>query len=186
MNRFSGSVVAVSLLIATGCIAATTPESSYPQWTGSIEVRGGVTYVENPERGLWDAVSEPIRFELEQLFGVDSAPEEAILGNIAGLVIDNDRNVHVYDSQANQLVSFAPDGSLTQRSGGPGEGPGGNSTPRAASPSTGTTRSTSSTKRERDSISGERMAGIDRRDRSRSPASCAPGWAATCRAIDSP
>ena len=123
MNRFSGRVVAVPLLVATGCVVATAPESSDPQWTGSIEVRSGVTYVENPESGLWDSVSEPIRFELEQLFGADSAPAEAILGNIAGLVIDNDRNVHVYDGQAGQLVSFAPDGSLTRRSGSRGEGP---------------------------------------------------------------
>ena len=124
MNRLWRRVVAVPLLVVTGCVAATSPESTDPQWAGSIEVRNGVTYVENPGIGLWNGVSEPIRFDLEQLFGADSAPEEAILGSIVGLVIDNDRNVHVYDSQASQLVSFAPDGSVTRRSGGPGEGPG--------------------------------------------------------------
>ena len=124
MNRLSPRLATVPLLFATACVAATAPESSDPQWTGSIEVRNGVTYVENPASGLWDGVSEPLEFELEQLFGADPAPEEAVLGSIVGLVIDNDRNVHVYDGEASQFVSFAPDGSVTRRSGGPGDGPG--------------------------------------------------------------
>ena len=96
-------------------------------WRGTIEEREGVLYVSNPRDGVWqDRDPEPIRFELEQTFGVDSEPAEAILNRIGRQAFDVDDagNVYIFDGGDDRLVSFAPDGSLRWSGGRPGQGPG--------------------------------------------------------------
>jgi hypothetical protein len=76
---------------------------------------------------LWaDRETSPIRFELEQTYGSDGFPEEAMLGNPFGLgvAVDAQSNVYVLDPQIFRLVAFAPDGSVRWTAGREGEGPG--------------------------------------------------------------
>jgi hypothetical protein len=85
--------------------------------------------ISNPAEPLWqegDDAEPHLGFELEQVFGVDTEPAEAILGNRYQLHADVDAqgNLYVLDGQANRLVSFAPDGNVRWSAGRKGEGPG--------------------------------------------------------------
>ncbi len=86
--------------------------------------------VENRGPGLWAAYGrEPLVFELEQVFGVDRAPREAILARVDGVAVDHDNNIYVVDGRANRLVSFDQDGAVRWSVGKQGRGPGDISNP---------------------------------------------------------
>jgi len=112
--------VVLIVFVAAGC-------GTEPDWQGSIEERDGVVYVANPRTGLWqDLDPAPIRFELEQTFGVDVEPRDEILAAVGwhGVAADDQGNVYVYDYSWAEIFAFASDGSLRWRAGGPGQGPG--------------------------------------------------------------
>ena len=118
--RLLGTSVVVGALLIAGCRPAS-------DWQGTIEEVDGVVHVTNPREGLWQGRDPvPIRFDLEQTFGVDREPEEEILGVVGwhGVAVDGGSNVYVYDYTVNQIISFASDGSLRWRAGGTGQGPG--------------------------------------------------------------
>ena len=108
---FLTMLAAVFASVLVACIAA-------PDWAGTIEERDGVVYVTNPEQGLWnEAESPPFSFELEQVFGSDGAPIEAMLGNHyqVSFDVDDQSNVYVLDGQASRLLAFSPDGAVQWR-----------------------------------------------------------------------
>lgn len=75
--------------------------------------------------GAWgDGGDQPVRFVLEQIFGVESTPVQAVLGSIDGVDVDEDGNVYILDTQSNELVAFGADGIVRWRAGSEGEGPG--------------------------------------------------------------
>lgn len=105
--------------------AVTGACSAEATWTGTIEERDGVVYVDNPAEEMWqERETPPLRFELEQVFGAESDPADAIIGAIRGVAIDDAGNVYVLDRQPLRVVSFAPDGSVRWRAGREGGGPG--------------------------------------------------------------
>lgn len=112
-------------IVALLVISSVAGCSSAGVWPGTIEERGVVVYVENPADGIWqDREPAPLRFELEQVYGAESEPAEAIIGAIRSVAIDDAGNVYVLDRQPLQVVSFAPDGSVRWRAGREGGGPG--------------------------------------------------------------
>jgi len=113
-----GAIILAIVTITAACSAGT-------EWAGTVEERDGVTYVSNPADGLWqNRAAAPIRFELEQTYGAEAEPAEAILAPIRFAAIDADANLYVLDRQAARIVSFAPDGVLRWSAGSEGEGPG--------------------------------------------------------------
>jgi hypothetical protein len=115
---------ALALAVAPLLLAAC---SSAPEWAGTIEERDGVVYVENPAEPMWSGrETPPLRFELEQSYGSDGFPEEAMLGNPFGLGVaaDEHSNVYVLDPQISRLVAFDADGGVRWTAGRAGEGPG--------------------------------------------------------------
>ncbi len=105
--------------------------SGAAEWAGDIEERDGVVYVNNPASGLWsDREQPPLRFELEQVFGVELEPEAALLGQIGSVAGDAQGTLYVLDRQPWHLVSFAPDGAVNWTAGREGEGPGELNNPR--------------------------------------------------------
>lgn len=115
------AILAISL---AACSADPAGDVS-TQWQGTIEERDGVVYIHNPAEGLWEGRDPlPVRLELEQVFGVDQEPGDAILGFPAALTVDGDGNVYVLDLQADALVVFDPDGNVLWRLDRHGEGPG--------------------------------------------------------------
>ena len=118
---------AATLLVAALLLLSSFACSSAPEWAGTIEERDGVAYVTNPAEGLWAGrETPPLRFELEQAYGSDGFPEEAMLGNPfqLGVAADEQSNVYVLDPQISRLVAFAADGSVRWTAGRAGEGPG--------------------------------------------------------------
>lgn len=90
-----------------------------------IEERDGVVHVDNGPAGLWqDRDPPPLRFELERTFGAEAAPEEAVLGDVAGLVVDPQGNLYLLDQGMRRLASFGPDGGHRWTAGREGQGPG--------------------------------------------------------------
>ncbi len=111
-------------LLPIAC-AGETAGRSEGTWRGTIEERDGVVYVHNPAEGLWEGRDPfPVRLELEQVFGVDQEPKEAILGFPAALTVDGEGNVYVLDYQADDLIAFDPDGIVLWKLDSHGEGPG--------------------------------------------------------------
>jgi hypothetical protein len=132
-RQFTGSRGMVSTLAivlgATWLAAGCAPE---PDWAGTIAERDGVTYVSNAAEPLWgsadvpgaDEETPPLRFELEQIYGVESDPVEAILGSVRMWTVDDDQNVYVLDPSVHRIIAFAADGSVRWTAGREGEGPG--------------------------------------------------------------
>lgn len=90
-----------------------------------IEEQQGVVYVRNPKNGLWqDSNKSPIHFELEQIFGVESQPAEAILASVNSIAVDSQGYVYVLDRRDHRLVCFFPDGTVRWSKGKKGQGPG--------------------------------------------------------------
>lgn len=99
--------------------------SDAPSNEVTIEERDGVTYVTNTGTRVWnDHDAAPIQFTLEQSFGAENEPEEAMLATVRGIVVDADGIVYVLDEGNNRLIAFNPDGSLLWSVGRAGEGPG--------------------------------------------------------------
>lgn len=105
------------ILLCPGCGAE--------PWAGEVSERDGVLYVTNPADGIWQARGEaPIWFELEQTFGVERAPEDAILSPIDAVEVDDRGNVYVLSSAPSRLVAFDSNGNVRWSSDQRGQGPG--------------------------------------------------------------
>lgn len=122
-----GALYVAALSVAAAlCLPACAPGQ---EWTGTIEEIDGVVHVSNPAEPLWGTSEEGeprLALEIEQVFGADREPADAILGNQYQLSVDVDAygNVYVLDGQANQLVSFDAGGAVRWRVGRKGKGPG--------------------------------------------------------------
>ncbi len=117
MRRIGGllAVLAVSTITC----------ASEPEWAGTIEERDGVTWVSNPAaNSRSEDPSQPFDLVLEQTFGAEEEPAEALLSFVTGMAVDDSGNVYVVDRGDNHLVAFAPDGKLLWAGGSSGQGPG--------------------------------------------------------------
>jgi hypothetical protein len=89
--------------------------------------RAGVVHASNPDAAVWPGHRGlPFSLALEQVFGVDTAPAQAMLGRVGPSAIDVDTggNLYVRDPDFGRLVSFRPDGSVRWSAGRKGPGPG--------------------------------------------------------------
>lgn len=75
---------------------------------------GGATdeglIVENPYRGTLQGGSSPISFEIDQVFGAEDGPEEALLSQAGYPAVDSAGNAYLLDR--NRLVSFDRNGNV--------------------------------------------------------------------------
>lgn len=115
--------IAATLLI---CPLASCTPSATSEWAGTINEINGVFHVSNPATAAWGASERRLSLELEQVFGADRSPAQALLGEPYDLsvAVGMDGSVYVLDGQASRLISFAPDGSVRWRAGRAGKGPG--------------------------------------------------------------
>jgi len=120
LAKFSVGLFALAAIACASEPPAPTPQGAADSsWEGTIEERNGVVSVTNPTAGLWDhAATPPLVFEPDGVFGGPAAQ----ISSIAGAIVDNDGNVHIFDALDAQLVKLAGDGSVLHRSGSAGEG----------------------------------------------------------------
>lgn len=82
-------------------------------------------FVNNPHDGLWqNAENAPIRFVLEQTWGVEDGEPEEMLARIGRIEVDTDGNIYLLDGQAATLMSWDAEGNHRWTLSGKGEGPG--------------------------------------------------------------
>ncbi|WP_419162993.1 6-bladed beta-propeller [Candidatus Palauibacter sp.] len=60
----------------------------------------------------------------ELSIGEMDGPDEYLFGSIASVAVDDDRNVYVFDQQAQNVRIYDPEGGYMRTLGGPGQGPG--------------------------------------------------------------
>lgn len=124
-------LIRASILVAAVALSGLATGSVHPGsgqdvagWRGTMEERDGAIWVENSPDPLWPDNGRPrFDFVLEQVFGADEFPEEALLGSALWGTVDDAGNVYVVDGKASELVAFAPDGTVRWRVSSPGQGP---------------------------------------------------------------
>lgn len=83
----------------------------------------GVRVVENSGSGVWAAGGAWTTEEIFRVGGLD-AGDDAQFGSIVAVDVDDEGRVYVADQQARQVSVFEPDGTLANRFGEAGQGPG--------------------------------------------------------------
>ncbi len=83
------------------------------------------TDVHNPRLGIWqDAAEPPVRFVLEQTWGVEDGEPEDMIARIGRIVVDQAGNLYSLDGQSATLTSWDSEGQHRWTLSGEGEGPG--------------------------------------------------------------
>ncbi len=118
--HFPAVVVLFVSALLVGCGTQTGEEGTF-----ETETQNGISVITNTDAPVWASVDEaPIRFELEQTFGVESEPQEAILSSTSSVAVDETGTVYVLDRSEHRVHAFNADGTLKWSAGRQGEGPG--------------------------------------------------------------
>ncbi len=95
------------------------------EWQGTIEEVDGVTFVRNPEEGLWDLKGEAnVEIIKEHQIGELDGPEEFLFVYIADIAVNSKGDFYVADSKLNEVRKFNKDGEYLLTIGRFGQGPG--------------------------------------------------------------
>lgn len=95
------------------------------EWQGTIEVVDGVTFVKNPEEGLWDLEGEAnVALVQERQIGELDGPEEFLFTYITDVAVNSKGDFYVADRQLNEVRKFNKDGEYLMNVGRFGQGPG--------------------------------------------------------------
>lgn len=87
--------------------------------------------ISNPEYGEWQTREpSPIKFEVEESYGVGTTDENAILTVVSSMFVDNNDNVYVLDARAEKIISYNKSGEVRWTVNSPGRGPGDISQPK--------------------------------------------------------
>ena len=112
-----GAVAGAVTLAACG--ADSGPSAAGPDVV--IDTIGDTTVVRTLSGSVWEGDATMIP---EVSIGELDGPEEYLFGWIWSIAVDDDRNVYVFDEQAQHVRVFDPGGSYVETLGGRGEGPG--------------------------------------------------------------
>ena len=104
-TKFSSIVILILLMMmASSCSQNGT------EWQGTIEDADGVTYVRNPEEGLWDLNGEAnVAIFKERQIGELDGPEEFLFVYITDLAVNSKGDFYVADRQLNEIRKFNKD-----------------------------------------------------------------------------
>ena len=119
-NKFNSIVLLILLVIM---IFSCTQNGT--EWQGTIEEVDGVTFVKNPEEGLWDLKGEPnVAIFKERQIGELDGPEEFLFVYITDVAVNSKGDFYVADRQLNEVKKFNKDGEYLLTIGRFGQGPG--------------------------------------------------------------
>lgn len=113
-------LVAGILTLAIGLVGGRV--SLAGTWQGTIETIDGVKHLKNPST----AVLPPLQLELDEVWrlGGDTDNEDEFFGVIGDILVDEDNNVYILDSQLTEVRVFDAEGGFLRTVGREGEGPG--------------------------------------------------------------
>ncbi len=95
------------------------------EWKGKIEMVDGVTFVRNPEEGLWDLKEEAnVAIFKERQIGELDGPEEFLFIYITDIAVNSKGDFYVADRMLNEVRKFNKDGEYLFTIGRFGQGPG--------------------------------------------------------------
>lgn len=95
------------------------------EWQGTIEEVNGVTYVQNPEKGLWDSKEDAHITLIEDLkIGEMDGPVEFLFVYLTDVAVNSKGDIYVADLKLNEIRKFNKDGEYLMTLGRPGQGPG--------------------------------------------------------------
>ena len=114
--RFPLPAAAITLGL-TGCGHDARPIGTSVE----IDTIGDTTIVRTLSGSVWAAEA---RLVPEVSIGELDGPDEYLFGRIGSLAVDNERNVYVFDTQANHVRAFDATGTYLATFGREGEGPG--------------------------------------------------------------
>ena len=115
--HLAGAVAVI--LAATACGTDTDTPAGGPNVV--TERIGDTTVVRTLSGSVWDAEAALVP---EVSIGEADGPEEHLFGSIRSIAVDDDRNVYVFDEQAQHIRVFDSEGVYVETLGGRGEGPG--------------------------------------------------------------
>jgi len=98
---------------------------SRTEWQGIIEEVDGVTFVRNPQEGLWDLNGEAnVSILKERQIGELDGPEEFLFVYITDIAVNSKGDFYVADRQLNEVRKFNKCGEYILTLGRFGQGPG--------------------------------------------------------------
>lgn len=106
---------------ATLALAACNPDATPVGPSVEVDTIGDTTIVRTLSGSVWDTEAKLVpEVSIGELEGADAY----LFGRIGSLAVDNDRNVYVFDTQANHVRVFDATGTYLSTFGREGEGPG--------------------------------------------------------------
>jgi len=95
------------------------------QWKGSIEEKDGVTFVKNPQEGIWDEQeNHEVSIQKELQIGQLDGPEEFLFSYISDIAVNSKGDIYVADRQWAEIRKYNQDGEYLMTIGRKGQGPG--------------------------------------------------------------
>lgn len=113
---------ALVVVFAMGCDVSSVPRSLGVQ----VDTIDGVEVVTTDGAGVWarDGGAWELDLGAGVVIGELDGPDEAVFGQVAGVVVGPQGEIFVADGQANEIRVFGADGAFLRRMGREGEGPG--------------------------------------------------------------
>ena len=111
---------------ATALVTCGTDDPAFPSASGElheqvVETRGDTTVVRTLSGSVWGKEATLVP---EVSIGELDGPDEYLFGNIYGITVDSEGQIHVLDGQAQHIRVFDSEGTYTETLTRRGEGPG--------------------------------------------------------------
>ena len=103
-------------LILLGC-------SSKTEWKGTKEIKNGIVYMKNPEKGMWKGKRKLLMEELLSI-GIEEGDDDYILARPSVVLTDVNENIYISDFGDECIKVYDSTGTFLRRIGRPGQGPG--------------------------------------------------------------
>ena len=117
-------IILMGILISLcfGLFSCGAPEG---KWKGTIEEKDGVTWVKNPQEGIWDEVeNHEISTQKELQIGQLDGPEEYLFSYISDIAVNSKGDIYVADRHWAEIRKYSQDGEYLMTIGRKGQGPG--------------------------------------------------------------
>ncbi|MBW3553438.1 MAG: 6-bladed beta-propeller [Gemmatimonadetes bacterium] len=119
----AGPAAAVAAIFALTLVACDAPELP-PDARVRHDTVGGVVHVVSGNRGAWVAGGSWTVPDSGVVIGAVDGPDEYVLGEVAGVALDDGGRIWVGDTQAKEVRVYDREGAFVTRFSRDGEGPG--------------------------------------------------------------